>query len=240
MSLTKDTCEKCWLPPEIGKKICRKCTSKPHSRISWIRYHRPSSTCKEFRRLILSSEYYGSVLPEDCIHCSNFLLGIEGWKRIMKDSIIFYPHDKITILFRREIDCRRDALLDYVSNLLTEFIDETQTCRRILNALIDASNGRKNWILEELVQRPISYRSILSSPILIPYYLTEDFFESIEDMNLWWAFWEKMPDATKRRIRFRCMKFKEELLEKTWAPSRFKKWCLDVDEVVEIKNNWLH
>ena len=131
MSLTKDTCEKCWLPPEIGKKICRKCTSKPHSRISWIRYHRPSSTCKEFRRLILSSEYYGSVLPEDCIHCSNFLLGIEGWKRIMKDSIIFYPHDKITILFRREIDCRRDALLDYVSNLLTEFIDETQTCRRI-------------------------------------------------------------------------------------------------------------
>jgi hypothetical protein len=240
MSLIKETCEKCWLPPDTGKTLCRKCTEKPQEGIQWIRYHRPSSSCKKFRALILSGKYFGSALPEDCIHCSNFLLSMDGWKQIMKDCVIFYPHEKITTLFRREIDCRKDALLDYISNLLSQFIDETVICRRILNALMDAANGRKNWILEELVQQPISYPSILSSPILIPYYLTEDFFESIEDMNVWWTFWEKMPEAARRRIRFRCMTFKEELLEKTWAPSRVKNWCLDVDEVFEIKRNWSH
>ena len=122
MSLTKETCEKCWLPPDTGKTLCRKCTDKPQEGIHWIRYHHPSPACNKFRRLILSGKYYGSALPEDCIQCSNFLLGIEGWKRIMRDCIVFYSHDKMTILFRREIDHRRDALLEYISNILSEFI----------------------------------------------------------------------------------------------------------------------
>lgn len=240
MSLVKEECERCWLPPQTGKLLCRKCTDKSQHEVKWIRYHQPSSDCKQFRSLILSDSYYGAALPENCIECCNFLLSIHKWVDAVKICISVRRHEEIVILFRRELENRRDALLEYVSNLLSQFIEDLPMCKRILTGLIDASNGRTNWILEELVQRPASYPSLLQSPILIPYYLTEDFFEQIEDMNIWWALWEKMPAATMRRIRFRCMKIKGELLEKTWAPSRVLKWCIDFEESGSINADWLH
>ena len=43
-----------------------------------------------------------------------------------------------------------------------------------------------------------------------------------------------MPASTKRHIRFRCLTFKEELLEKTWHPDRVLNWCFAIDEALNI------
>ena len=132
----------------------------------------------------------------------------------------------------------KDALLDYITNLLTLFVDDHETSKRIISALLSLSYGKEKWMLEELVQRPILYKIFLNEPLLIPYHLTEDFYGYFEDVDVWWTFWEKMPAATRRRIRFRCMKIKEELLEKTWHPSRVLKWCLDCHELNNVERTF--
>jgi hypothetical protein len=134
----------------------------------------------------------------------------------------------------KELEERRDALLDYITNLLELFTGDTETSRRLINALLSASNGREKWILEELVQRPILYTILLAEPLHIPYHLTEDFYGYYEEIEQWWGFWEKMPASTRRRIRFRCLSFKEELLEKTWHPDRVLNWCFAIDEALKI------
>ena len=235
MSLQKDECayDGCWLPPQPASTLCRNCNLKTKEipTIKWIRYHTPSPiVCKRYRALIHSDTYFGSAFSEDCIQCCNFLIEIPKWIDPLKNYIIRTPHDKLTHLFMSEIEERREALLDYVTNLLILFIKDPITSKRILNALVSASNGREKWILEELVQRPIFYSIVLAEPLRIPEHLTEDFYGYYETIEEWWGFWEKMPASTKRHIRFRCMKFKEELLEKTWEPSRVSKWCFAIDE----------
>ena len=233
MSLVDKSCEKCWLPPQRGSTLCRKCDVLETNYIKWVRYHEPTPNCKLFCESINSKKYCGPALPEECIECCNFLLGVPTWIYALKNCIKNSSHDRLTVVFSKNITARRHALLDYVSNLLETFIgDNTDMCRRILNALLDASHGKQIWILEELVQRPILYPILLAEPLLIPYHLTEDFYGYFQDADVWWTFWEKMPASTKRRIRFRCMTFKEELIEKTWEPKRVLAWCIgDIDEM---------
>ena len=233
MSLSKEECSKCWLPPEKGKTLCRRCSVVEYNEIKWVRYHTPSPDCKTFRSRINSNTYYSSVLPEECIQCCNFILENPTWLSPLKNFIINTPHDKLTRLFIKNIE-RKDALLEYISNLLAVFIGDVDMCRRILNALLNAFAGKEKWILEELVQRPTLYHMFLRDPLLIPYHLTEDFFGHFEEIDVWWPLWEKMPASTKRRIRFRCMQFKDELIEKTWAPNRVLAWCID-----ELDGAWL-
>ena len=236
MSLCKDECASagCWLPPQPNKTICRKCDIKDLHQIQWIRYHTPSTVCKKYRDLILSDTYFGSALPEDCIQCCNFLIQFPIWAAPLKIHIKQSSHDKLTNLFMKELEERREALLDYITNLLELFTGDTETSRRLINALLSASNGREKWILEELVQRPILYSILLTEPLHIPYHLTEDFYGYYEAIEQWWGFWEKMPASTKRHIRFRCLTFKEELLEKTWHPDRVLNWCFAIDEALNI------
>jgi len=131
---------------------------------------------------------------------------------------------------------KRDDLLDYVCNLLAIVADDSTTCKKIISSLLRVFSGKEKWILEELIQRPTAYHLLLKKPLVIPEYLNEDiygFFETLED---WWAFWEKMPSATLRRIQFRCLVIKEELLAKTWHPDRVIKWCFDNDSSQILSN----
>ena len=235
MSLTKESCERCWLPPDNGEVLCRKCAGTKKNQIHWIRYHEPSSECRVFRDLINTNSYHGAALPENCIQCCNFLLEVVHWIDPLKQSIRITSHYRLHRLFKREFERRREDLLDYITSLLALFIDDIPICKRVLSAFLEISPGKEKWLLEELVQRPVLYQILLADTLMIPYHLTEDFFGHFEDTSIWWAFWETMPASTKRRIRFRCLKIKEELVEKTWAPHRVLAWCVD-----QLDGDWSH
>ena len=41
-------------------------------------------------------------------------------------------------------------------------------------------------------------------------------------------------------LREKILPFKEELLAISWAPTRFRNWCLDTEEYCEIQMNWVN
>jgi hypothetical protein len=241
MSLQKSSCEKCWLPAALGKTLCRKCKGPPSFNINaWIRYHTPSeSSCTKYRKLINEDTYYGSVIPQDCIHCCSFLLEKKGiWEIILRKHTHQTSYADLSTLFVKSIEREKSALLEYVNALLILHQEDLITCNKIVNALISASNGRCLWILEELVLRPSMYDAFLFAPIQLPSHIPEDFYGYFETMEDWWAFWEKIPAAAQRRVKFRCMKFKDELIEKAWAPERVLRWCLDIETRTDIHKGW--
>ena len=245
MSLQKDSCERCWLPPLAGGSLCRKCRgAPPHELSHWIRYHTTSSQqdgCPRYRKIITDDTYYGSVIPEDCLHCCNFLLhlGQPSWTTALKQHITQVSHLHLTNLFRNSIENRKDAVLDYVNGLLDIHQDYILTTKKIVNALISASNNRASWVLEELVLRPETLHTLLFAPIQLPSHIPEDLYGHFSEVEGWWTFWEKIPAAAQRRVRFRCLKYKEELLEKTWAPERVLEWCMDIEAREDVKSSWL-
>lgn len=238
MSLQKDACERCWLPPLAGETLCRKCRgAPPHELSRWIRYHNSADGCPRYRKLIADDTYYGSVIPQECLHCCNFLLqlGQPSWTAALKQHIIQVSHHELAALFKQSLEKKKDAVLEYVDRLLEFHQADTLTCHKIVNALISASNNRASWVLEELILRPTSIHSVLFAPIQLPSHIPEDIYGHFPGMEEWWAFWERMPAAAQRRVRFRCLKYKEELMEKTWAPERVLNWCMDLDSVSNIR-----
>jgi hypothetical protein len=142
-------------------------------------------------------------------------------------------------LFADALSTKKDAVLEYVHSLLALHYTDEITSKKIMNALIYASNGRVLWILEEFVQRPIYYGSLLASPLKIPDHVTYDLHGHFTQTEAWWTFWESMREASLRRIRFRCMKYKDELMEKTWMPTRVLDWCMDIETRAGVSSSWL-
>lgn len=248
MSLQKDSCERCWLPPSPSETLCRKCKlaerkSAPPCELSrWIRYHTPSQGgCSIYRKVITDDTYYGCVIPQDCLHCCCFLLqtGRPAWTTALKQHIIQISHHELATLFMQNLERKRDAVLEYVDTLLDFHQSDMITCKKIVNALISASNNRASWVLEELVLRPLSLDNVLFPPIQLPSHIPEDFYGHFPNLEGWWVFWERMPAAAQRRVKFRCLKYKEELLEKTWAPERVRDWCMDLEAREDVKTLWL-
>jgi hypothetical protein len=134
----------------------------------------------------------------------------------------------------QNIEDKKGLLLDYVDNLLEIHQADVITCKKIVTALVYASNNRDTWILEELVLRPTMLDAVLFAPIQLPHHIPEDLYGHFAELEEWWAFWEKIPAAAQRRVKFRCLKIKEELTEKTWEPGRVLKWCVDVDTLSEM------
>lgn len=229
MSFINESCSQCWLPPLPDSTRCRLCTQKkiPFNSLPWVLYHTPSTNCKEFRKLIHENTYYGSVLPENCIQCYSFLTTQLSWIHNIRLNLAQQTYAKLFRMFTHVANERREALLDYITMILDLSKDDTELCKKITQALIHVFKGKEVWILEELVQRPWLYSLLIHQPIQIPDYLQEDFFGFFENTEAWWAFWEKMHDSTKRRIRFRCLTYKDELLAVAWHPRRVFKWCLD-------------
>lgn len=238
MSLQKDSCERCWLPPCVGETLCRKCRGvPPHELSRWIRYHTTSPEgCTRYRKIINEERYYGSAIPQDCLHCCSFILrlGNTAWTLALKQHIHQSSHNDLVLLFVGNLERTKDAVLDYVDALLKFHQADHLTSKKIVNALIFASNNRATWVLEELVLRPTMLHTVLFAPIQLPHHIPEDLYGHFAELDDWWAFWEKIPAAAQRRVKFRCLKIKEELTEKTWEPGRVLRWCVDVDTLSEM------
>ena len=242
MSLVKGSCERCWLPPLPHESLCRKCRgAPPHELSKWIRYHTPSPTdCCKYRKILNEDSYYGSVIPQECLSCCNFILGFNSsaWTTALKQHIYQITHNELALLFMQNIEDKKDLLLDYVDNLLELHQADVTTCKKIVNALVYASNNRDGWILEELVLRPSRLHVFLFPPIQLLPHIPEDLYGQYTTLEEWWIFWEKIPSAAQRRIRFRCLKYKDELIETTWSPERVLSWCVDIATKYDIRGAW--
>lgn len=229
MSLKKESCQNCWLPPLDNSALCRKCSVSETLDDGWIRYHTPSSeSCRKLRALAQS--YKGVVVPERCIQCCAFVaMQNENWLTAVKAYITMTPRLDTVILDNQSYS--REGLLEALSVLMTAF---TPLSLKICNTLKLCNPGHVYWILEELILRPQFYGALLDTPLRIPPHMSEDLWETFPDVEGWWSFWEKIPVKVKRRISFRCMTFKEELLEKTWHPDRVARWCFDIEETSDL------
>lgn len=261
MSLLKSRCENCWLPPLEHKPRCRKCDTKcsfvshvkhkvsleknePAKQIAWIRNHVTSPDhCRAFRKFITSKLYYGNAIPEECQHCCAFLFSLNPEEYPTERAalllcLLVTPIEVVAHRFGEWIHENRDAFLSYFSELLSYYSErDERLCGKLVNALLQSvGTSKRLWILEELAQRPSSYGLFLQKKGYIPDYCSYSFWQTDEES--WWSFWEKMVPSTQRRIRFRCLRFKEELMQKTWHPDRFIQWCISEQERKEMDGRW--
>lgn len=246
MSLHKGSCENCWLPPLEGDTLCRKCKVVPLDISAWIRYHIPSpEDCSKYRKIIDANTYFGSALPQKCIHCCKYILENSSvWASAIKHFTYHISEIDLCALFAESLHKKKEAVLEYADALLKVHYNDRFTCRKIVETLVYASNGRALWILEELVQRPAAYEELLETPSRIPYHISYDFHGHLDDKDaavkeVLTKFWNSMRESTLRRIRFRCMNYKEELIEKTWHPKRVVNWCMDTAARKELRSSWL-
>ena len=155
MSLQKDSCERCWLPPCVGDTLCRKCRGvPPHELSRWIRYHTTSPEgCTRYRKIINEERYYGSAIPQDCLHCCNFILrlGNTAWTAALKQHIRQTSHHDLATILVGNLERTKDAVLDYVDALLEFHQADHLTCKKIVNALgreVDAVDTKR--VLREI------------------------------------------------------------------------------------------
>ena len=116
MSLKKESCQNCWLPPLDNSALCRKCSVSELLDDGWIRYHRSSpEDCRKLRAL--AQTYKGVVVPERCIQCCAFLsTQSENWLVAVKNYITTTPRLDTVILENQVYN--REGLLEALSTLM--------------------------------------------------------------------------------------------------------------------------
>lgn len=260
MSLAKENCLRCWLPPLTNHTLCRKCAKQSKSQLpvkvfeknepaaltAWIRNHTSSpEQCKAFRKFINGKLYYGTAVPEECLYCCGFLFSLNpeefpNERAALQLVLMTTPIEMLTYRFHLWIHEDRDAFLTYMAELLDWFVErDERLCGRLVNAMLQAvDKPRRMWILEELVQRPSSYDLFLNKKEFIPSFCSHNFWQTEQSDEEWMEFWKKMRESSKRRIRFHCLRFKEELIARTWHPDRFFDWCLDIQELRQFQQDW--
>jgi hypothetical protein len=231
MSLQKDTCKLCWLPPDDAD-LCRKCKGRAEPPLLWkIRYHQNSSFCSIFKELIRRGGNTGIAFPEECVSCCSFLIQREPWKNTIIYWWCMQSYSSLLSAFQIWMRCGREDTLDYIAAVLELLPNDSVTAKKIVSALVAESVIRvgpsgRHWVLESLAQRPYAFGSFMQTPLVIPSHVTEDFWGYLENQEEWWAFWETSKRSVERKIRFRCLAYKEELLARAWAPERMKS-CMD-------------
>ena len=241
MSLSKETCKLCWLPPD-DSGLCRKCKGREEPSLLWkIRFHR-DSFCKTFRDLLRTGDYKGVAFPEECVQCCQYLLPQEKWKELILLWWRVQSYTTLVSIIGIWFLKNREDALDYCASVMellaATLEDPAPVSKKIVSALVAVAVKRvgpsgRAWILQELAQRPSAFGAFMQIPIVLPAYLTENFWEYIEDHDEWWALWEKTKKDVDRKIRFRCLAYKEELLAYAWAPERMH-MCIDIDERISI------
>jgi hypothetical protein len=247
-SFSKESCLHCWLPPQEDSKLCRTCTrlfteKAPPSEVEWIRYHTSNPIeCKKYQRALQKNEIKTHVIPEECLNCCLYLL--KHPNHIAAHSMILSllsvnSHDFLMERFKTWYHENREVFFEFIVCALGLMWRDEAAQKKILNATIQAgSEQKRRWILEELVCYPPALEYMLhSSPRIAPH-LSFTMFGLFERFEEAWAFWESMIPAAKRRIRFRCLRYKEELMARTWHPHRFLVWCSDLEERQEVWENW--
>ncbi len=247
-SLSKSSCLHCWLPPQENSKLCRKCSRlflekpQPHE-VEWIRFHTTNPCdCKRYQNAIKKKEVKTHVIPEGCLYCSLFLLRNPEFIAahiMMLRTLMWNSHDSLVKQFNTWFKENREEFFEFIVAALSILWRDEWAQKKLVNATITAAGQqRKNWVLEEITCRPDMLRHLLHSSPRIPPHLTFEFWDIFTTFEEAWTFWESMVPAAKRRIRFRCLKYKEELMARTWHPDRFLAWCSDNEERQEAWENW--
>ena len=182
------------------------------------------------------------IIPEECLYCSVFLL--KAPRHVLPHTMILKSlttnsHDYFLALFQEWYQENRAELLEFVTTALSYTWEDEGASSKLVKALIHAiGESKKGWVLEELTLHPQSFPHILHSSLRIPPHLTFTFWGIFATFEEAWSFWESMLPAAKRRIHFRCLRFKEELIARAWHPDRFLAWCSDQEERQEIWDSW--
>lgn len=183
--------------------------------------------------------YKERVFPEGCAGCALalYLSNPDVYILPMLDAYIYRPR-AYDYFFKANIG-KRDEMLSFVHEILwlpkdTLFfeVEEADEKRKtILLALRDSvKNGDR--LLEELALRPENYPFLLANPPTLQECYLDLVYEDPEER---WAFCARVRDKFVKRVEMRCGVFKEELMEKTWAPSRVIPWCFSVDEKESVR-----
>lgn len=243
MSLCKESCKKCWLPPDKASEFCRNCKGpSPLSEIARIRFKKHTKEdCVFFKEKLLDTKFTGNCFAEDCLQCSYYIVKGAGVNEIHKRAFHFlYSIHSCDILIERIrgfLKKNHDLTLDFITELLYASHEDDTTSKKILTALVAAS-GKRKWILQELILRPVNLGFLLANPMIIPGPFSENLWGYMETFEDWWSFWEETRVAAKRKVKFRTLLWKEELMIMTWHPDHFVKWCLDIEEYAELISDW--
>jgi hypothetical protein len=239
MSLAKNTCEKCWLPPEEESSLCRRCRgATPKHEIAKIRFQHAKEDCELFRKKIKDHSFFSPCFPEECVSCMYHLFTDPGisdeWKKFATYHIyIMQTPNQIEQRFKQWLKKSHELTLEVMIQSLFYLHEDAYTSKKIIGLLVEAS-GKKNWILQELVLRPQNLGFLLANPMILPGPFHEDLWGYFESFEEWWAFWQDCIRAAKRKIKFRSLIWKEELIAMTWHPDRFMTWCLDQEELSDF------
>lgn len=187
--------------------------------------------CRGFRAILRSGLYRERVFPEGCAGCALalYLSNTEVYLYPMITAYI-YRSCAYETLFKTN-GRNRDEVLSFVHELLwipkdTLFFDAAEADEK-RKEILRALRVHGDYLLEELALRPENYPFLLANPPALPECYLDLIFEDPEEI---WAFCQRVREKFVKRVEIRCRLFKEELLEKTWNPSRVIPWCCSVDE----------
>lgn len=209
-----------------------------------IRSHKQPhrNTCAAFRVLLEKGLYTEIVIPEECCECMYTAVtrGYSSYCNLAIGHLFYSDKEKTVALFKRHLQSKgaRESLLNYINFMLwisnsQEFMTPTAS-RRVIDCLVEANEGKKEWILEQLVLRPENYRFFLATPSVLPGNYDETMFGLFETFEVWWNWWQRVNTTVRKKIEFRSKSLSCELLPVTWDVSRVRDWCLDVEELAEV------
>lgn len=219
----------------------RGCAAWP-SFLTRVKDHLPGDLCcRAFRIMLMKGLYKERIFPEGCSGCAHalYLSNPEVYLAPLLD-IFIYKHGFSVYFFKKNgrPGRQKDEMLSFVHEVLwlpkdTLFFDEVEADkkRRSILVALRESVQHGDSLLEELVLRPENYPLLLANPPVVVECYLDLIFEDPEER---WSFSSRARQKFVKRVEMRCALFKEELIEKTWEPSRVLSWCFSVDEMESV------
>lgn len=192
-----------------------------------ILYHKSTKTaeCPGIRRLYDAGIYQGIAIPLKCERCLYHIASREDtsfdpWKWPIEHVMLDPCNRDIRAILKKEKG------FDYVLNIFTQLFRWNMTgpiLRRLHLSLI-----HRGITMEFLLQ-------CIGTFSLDPNYPLIEFVEDASGVHVEWSLWiEEESAREKKEYREFMRPYKEELLEVSWHPSRFRQWCLDTEEYTEV------
>ncbi len=214
-------------------------------------HHEPHSlTCSAVRKLIDQNLFHEIIVPEECCECLYTFVSraYAQYSNLAIGQLFYSSETKLKQVFKIHLKTKggRESLLNYINFMLwisNSFEHMTPTAsKRVIDMLLESVEihhpTNKQWILEELVSRPENYQYFLCSPPRMPGNYTETMFDYFTDFEVWWNFWQRVNVSVRKKIEFRSLTLKDELMMKTWKPERVREWCLDIEDLHHIESHF--
>ena len=179
-----------------------------------ICYHtRISESCNIYGWMLRNNIYEDSIIPEKCFRClSHTITNNNCWQYRNIVNKLWIDTRPLEVILSTTIP--RDGLDDVY---------------KVIYSLIESSNNLYNYNCLK------SFTIIAMNSVKI---------KSLEDMHRFTAGVYKHPllfkfPESRKIIKDTIDPWKEELIAKSWHPSRFQEWCIDVEEQKSMKKDGL-